>query len=317
MEFFSKNSLRLMIISFFFICYIVIGASILSAVEGPLEQHLKQHLKTVRKKFLTQFPCVPDAELENFIVEVIEANNRGVSAVANVTKDPNWSFGQSLFFACTILTTIGYGHVTPLSEGGKVFCIVYAAIGIPLTLIMLTAIVERCMIVTSKLLGWLNQRLGHSHTQFQIRLIHLTIIAFTLILFMFLVPAAILMTLEHEWDFLDAFYYCFISLTTIGLGDYIPGDQLHQQYRALYKVATTGYLLVGLVMMMLLLTTIYDIPELNLGLHFYMKKDEVDEEKVHLRSGEEPACKYTEQINKSYQGDSVTTPDSPKVQSKD
>ena len=49
-----------------------------------------------------------DAELEAFILEVIDANNRGVSAARNVTTtEPNWSFGQSLFFAGTILTTIG------------------------------------------------------------------------------------------------------------------------------------------------------------------------------------------------------------------
>ena len=40
-------------------------------------------------------------------MEIIEANNRGVSAVANVSMEPNWSFVQSLFFAGTILTTIG------------------------------------------------------------------------------------------------------------------------------------------------------------------------------------------------------------------
>ena len=52
------------------------------------------------------FVCL-DAELEEFIVAIIKANNRGVSAARNVSSEPNWSFGQSLFFAGTILTTIG------------------------------------------------------------------------------------------------------------------------------------------------------------------------------------------------------------------
>ena len=48
-----------------------------------------------------------DDDLEEFIVTIIDANNRGVSAVGNVSSEPNWSFGQSIFFAGTVLTTIG------------------------------------------------------------------------------------------------------------------------------------------------------------------------------------------------------------------
>lgn len=48
-----------------------------------------------------------DDSMENFIKEVLAASNRGVSAAKNVSGEPNWSFGQSLFFACTVITTIG------------------------------------------------------------------------------------------------------------------------------------------------------------------------------------------------------------------
>ena len=129
--------------------------------------------------------------------------------------------------------------MTPLSEGGKIFAVVYALIGIPLTLIMFTAIVERLMILTSMLLRVLNARFSHLYKSFNIRLIHLSIILSFLVVFIFLIPAGIFMLIEENWNYLDAFYYCFISMTTIGLGDYIPGDRPDQPYRALYKICTT------------------------------------------------------------------------------
>ncbi len=137
----------------------------------------------------------------------------------------------------------GYGHVTPLSEGGKIFCIVYAAIGIPLTLIMFTALVERLMILTSSMLEGLVARMGHLYKLLHIRLIHLAMILGFVVVFIFLIPSAIFTYIEDEWNYLDSFYYCFISMTTIGLGDYIPGDNPQQIQRPLYKICTTCKLL--------------------------------------------------------------------------
>lgn len=58
-------------------------------------------------EFLFYFIFVSDVELEELIQEIVQASDRGVSAVNNVSGEPNWSFGQSLFFASTVVTTIG------------------------------------------------------------------------------------------------------------------------------------------------------------------------------------------------------------------
>lgn len=34
--------------------------------------------------------------------------------------------------------------------------------------------------------------------------------------------AAIFVLWEEEWSFFDGFYFCFITMTTIGFGDLVP-----------------------------------------------------------------------------------------------
>jgi potassium channel subfamily K protein 1 len=221
------------------------GAAVFSVLETPSERAVQARLHGALHKFQHDHPSVSDQALEDLISEVVKASNRGVSASRNASGEPNWSFGQSLFFSSTVVTTIGYGHVTPLSRSGKIFCMLYAMVGIPLTLVLLSALVERLLVPTIWLLQWLNSRLGHLYQPFNIRLLHLFIIVLILIGLFLLVPAAIFASIEPDWDYLDSLYYCFISLTTIGLGDYIPGDSANQPYRPLYKIVTTGEALVG------------------------------------------------------------------------
>ena len=77
-----------------------------------------------------------------------------------------------------IKSLLGYGHQSPLSTSGKVFCMVYALIGIPMTMVLLTAVVERLLIPATALLKWMNTNLGHLHTPFFIRVLHLILVSF-------------------------------------------------------------------------------------------------------------------------------------------
>ncbi|XP_031343867.1 potassium channel subfamily K member 1-like isoform X2 [Photinus pyralis] len=281
MGFFNKGAGRLVLYGLGYIIFLILGALVFSAIETPEELGLIQKLRAERASFLSNHQCVEDDALESLITEIVLASNRGVSATRNASGTPNWSFGQSLFFSSTVITTIGYGHVTPLSRSGKIFCVLYATIGIPLTLVLLSALVERLLVPTVWFLQFLNSRLGHLYQPLNIRLFHLFIIVCFFLIFFLLVPAAIFATCEPEWDYLDSFYYCFISLTTIGLGDYIPGDSLDQPNRPIYKIATAAYLFIGITFMMLTLAVFYDIPQLNLGMLFSTSND-VNSEKVRL-----------------------------------
>lgn len=130
-----------------------------------------------------------------------------------------------MFFSGTVLTTIGYGHVSPLSPGGKIFCIFYALFGIPITLVMISACVERLLIATNHIYNQMRksrffvQQSDRSSVNYKLlTYTHLALIAIFVFVMFFLIPAAIFSFVENEWNYLDGLYYCFISLSTIGLG---------------------------------------------------------------------------------------------------
>ncbi|KAM9324589.1 potassium channel subfamily K member 18 [Gastrophryne carolinensis] len=57
--------------------------------------------------------------------------------IAPYVKSNPWTFHRSLFFCCAVVTTVGYGDLTPITMPGRIVFMVYAAIGIPLMLLVL------------------------------------------------------------------------------------------------------------------------------------------------------------------------------------
>lgn len=50
---------------------------------------------------------------------------------------------SSIFFTSTLLTTIGYGNLVPVTLEGRMFCIFYGLFGVPLILITVADIGAR------------------------------------------------------------------------------------------------------------------------------------------------------------------------------
>ncbi|XP_014662153.1 PREDICTED: potassium channel subfamily K member 18-like [Priapulus caudatus] len=238
--------------------------------------------------------------------------------------DEDWNLMGSVFFAATIITTIGYGHIAPKTLNGRCFCMAYAVIGMPILLIVLTDIgklftraikyvwsfarrfyqlraikklrsavhdetaivretaqkgadlarkgadkamdigitaVEKTKEAAEKAADTVTGRKksidttieetgfdakkeetkkaakaeeeasldGDDGTMVEFVVddefnLPISIALLLMVIYMF-IGAVIFTVGEKDWDYLTAFYFCFISLSTIGLGDVVPKDK--------------------------------------------------------------------------------------------
>ncbi|XP_061914312.1 potassium channel subfamily K member 1b [Entelurus aequoreus] len=260
-----------------YILFLIFGAVVFSSVELPYEDELRQNLRAMKTQFLRDHECLSEDSLERFLKEALDASNYGVSILNNTSANWNWDFTSALFFASTVLSTTGYGHTAPLSEGGKAFCIIYSVIGIPFTLLFLTAVVQRIMVYsTRRPITYIHTRWGLSKPL--VAIVHACLLALLAVSCFFLIPAAIFSALEDNWNFLESFYFCFISLSTIGLGDYVPGEAANQKFREIYKLGITVYLILGLIFMLVVLETFCELQQLKqLRKMFYLKKEKTQD----------------------------------------
>uniref|UniRef100_A0A803T2P8 Potassium two pore domain channel subfamily K member 10 n=1 Tax=Anolis carolinensis TaxID=28377 RepID=A0A803T2P8_ANOCA len=120
-------------IFFVVVAYLVTGGLVFRALEQPEENSQKTRIANDKAEFLQENNCVSQQELEALIKRVINATNAGVNPVGDSSNSSShWDLGSAFFFAGTVITTIGYGNIAPSTEGGKIFCILYAIFGIPL-----------------------------------------------------------------------------------------------------------------------------------------------------------------------------------------
>ncbi|XP_063957551.1 potassium channel subfamily K member 1-like [Lytechinus pictus] len=262
---------RLILFALLYILYICLGAGVFMALEKPYEQELASDIIRRRDGFLdAHTECMTVEELDQFVNDIEEAFQFGVTyAVAvNSTANTMWDFGGSFFFTTTLLTTIGYGHVSPLTVKGQLFCLFFALFGIPFTFFFLGTITYAVSKPSQILLDFLTEKFDHKGSGAGVRVCHLFILFVLILALFFLIPAAIFTTLEKRWNYFESFYFIFVSLTTVGLGDFVPATafregSVYESTRSIYFISVSLYLLLGLGMMLLLVDTVIKIPQIQ------------------------------------------------------
>lgn len=170
--------------------------------------------------------------------KVVESEPIQISNHVNVPVHmANWEFSSSLTYVASVVTTIGYGHVTPITNEGKILTIVFGTVSIPCTLLFFSVLISMIRDGPIKLIEiWLIKLFQRFQqiTLLKIRFLHLIFVTLLLFSLLILLPAFLFYHFETEWSFLDSFYYCFVTITTIGLGDYVPGQNGLMENRTLY-----------------------------------------------------------------------------------
>ncbi|KAL1243968.1 TWiK family of potassium channels protein [Trichinella spiralis] len=135
--------------------YIVIGAVVFVKLEQSFELEHKlaasRRLRAVQNNVLEQlwsstinqslsdleFNNISQSEIEKMVKSTFYAFKEGIRAkdMGRNYSSLSWSLRSALLFSTTLITTVGYGNLAPTTFWGRLFCIFYACIGIPLSLV--------------------------------------------------------------------------------------------------------------------------------------------------------------------------------------
>ncbi|KAL4224090.1 hypothetical protein ACF0H5_017544 [Mactra antiquata] len=206
-------------------------------------------------------------------------NKEGWSGDYDGAKD-RWTFAGSLLYSVTVITTIGYGTITPKTTAGRAVTILYALIGIPLTVLCITNIGRAMASLFRALYGGtfcaecrqqffrtMHHRrtdsivmndldndidkvdldfdtsvevIEHKHADVPI------VISLILVVWYIVFGATMFKIWEANWTIFEGAYFCFITLSTIGFGDFVPGFSHKDWDNQAKQVACSLYLLLGL-----------------------------------------------------------------------
>ncbi|EGT41586.1 CBN-TWK-18 protein [Caenorhabditis brenneri] len=171
---------------------------------------------------------------------------------ADMDKDIHWTFLGSIFYCMTVYTTIGYGNIVPGTAWGRFTTILYAFIGIPLTVLSLYCLgslfAKGCKLLWKLFLRStrvvskdLSNKISEAAENIEEGttaitptadkpenddddLLSFPISGLLIITVIWVVFCAVLFTFLEDWDFGTSIYFTLISFTTIGFGDILPSD---------------------------------------------------------------------------------------------
>ncbi|XP_070786354.1 potassium channel, subfamily K, member 7 [Enoplosus armatus] len=243
-----------------YLLFVALGGLVFTAAEKPVEAELRAEVEELRRSFLRENPCVPEGGLSELLGRALAAHRADVAVLKSDAEERHYDFTASLYFVIVTLTTVGSDSYTPKSDEAKLFCIFYCTLGIPLTLFLLTLLSNRLLpVVTHAPVRHLQARWGLPYTR--AALVHAGLLSALVLFFLFLLPALLVCAVEPDWSLLDALFFCFVTLSTVGQGGNALGRTWGPTAKETLNLLTTCYLLVGLVAIITLKDAAQQVPQ--------------------------------------------------------
>ncbi|XP_077104180.1 potassium channel subfamily K member 4 [Siphateles boraxobius] len=234
--------------------YLVLGALVFGWLESSREEWAHRELMTSRMAFLQNHSCVTPYSLREFMEKVVDAIEAGVDARSTSNYTSRWDPSNAFFFCGTIITTIGFGNISPKTKGGQLFCIFYALVGIPMFGILLAGVGDHLGTLLRRAVARVETlflRKGVKPTS--VRVISAVFSILIGCLVFIAVPTMVFQEVE-SWSLLEAVYFVVITLTTVGFGDYVAENR--RDGTPLYKPLVWLWIVFGLAYFASILTMI-------------------------------------------------------------
>jgi len=168
----------------------------------------------------------------------------------------NVSYIDAFQYLQTVAFTIGYGHISPLCSGGRIYTFAFAYFTIPLVVYIFTLSGRKIADLVSTSGSKVLKAIAHPLLR---DVLIMLLLDFFIFIAMMIIPAAMVPNNSNfgsDSSYGDNLWYVFASVTTIGFGDVIGGltnnystdSNVHHQTN-FYWVAKMGFLMVALSFM--------------------------------------------------------------------
>ncbi|XP_070577233.1 potassium channel subfamily K member 13-like [Ptychodera flava] len=268
-----EDNARFVLLMIFILIYLLIGASIFSAIEHEQEKKDKIDYEEQKQAFLSKWNRTMNVteftefqeDFENFLSLHAETAAKGL--LRNKKRD-RWDFSGSFYFVCTVVSTIGFGMTSPSTDLGKCVLICYGLIGSGATILYFNIFLERLITFLAFVMrSWHMRQLkkkqganggagktdrrGSQGSEDNLDnwkpSVYYVMVILTISAVVIACCASAMYSSVEDWRYLDAIYFCFVAFSTIGFGDYVPSQEPAYPLQPLYRIGNFLSLLLGVL----------------------------------------------------------------------